>query len=144
MTSSLLSASKSATAVNTGRSPAPVLTVCWFQEVSSPAGIVVVVPVMVDRQVDPIKVPKAMTETIDMKTSRRVTHFSFLCTRHLIYTRPVGYSCLEISMEPEMIDIQIIRDEPERVRKAIADKRINCDLDRLIAVDNRRRALQQE
>jgi seryl-tRNA synthetase len=43
-----------------------------------------------------------------------------------------------------MIDIQIIRDEPERVRKAIADKRINCDLDRLIAVDNRRRALQQE
>jgi seryl-tRNA synthetase len=43
-----------------------------------------------------------------------------------------------------MIDIRLIRDESETVRKAIRDKGIACDLDRLIAVDNRRRAIQQE
>lgn len=42
-----------------------------------------------------------------------------------------------------MIDNRLIREEPDKVRKAIKDKGIACDLDRLIAVDNRRRAIQQ-
>jgi seryl-tRNA synthetase len=43
-----------------------------------------------------------------------------------------------------MIDIRFICEHPEVVRKAIADKGLACDLDRLLAVDARRRALQQE
>src|SRR5437016_4067194 len=43
-----------------------------------------------------------------------------------------------------MIDVRLIREEPEKVRKAVVDKGLHCDLDRLIAVDNRRRAIQQE
>ncbi len=43
-----------------------------------------------------------------------------------------------------MIDIKLIRDETDKVRKAIRDKNIACDLDRLIAVDDLRRAIQQE
>ena len=43
-----------------------------------------------------------------------------------------------------MLDIKFIRDHEAAVRKAIADKRSNCDLDRLLAVDNRRRAIQVE
>lgn len=43
-----------------------------------------------------------------------------------------------------MLDIKFIRDHEAAVRKAIADKRSNCDLDRLLAVDNRRREIQAE
>jgi len=43
-----------------------------------------------------------------------------------------------------MLDIKFIRDQEAAVRKAIADKRSNCDLDRLLAVDNRRREIQAE
>jgi len=43
-----------------------------------------------------------------------------------------------------MLDIKFIRDHESAVRKAIIDKRSNCDLDRLLAVDNRRRAIQVE
>jgi seryl-tRNA synthetase len=41
-----------------------------------------------------------------------------------------------------MLDIRFIRDNIERVREAAAHKRIPCDLDRLIALDRRRRDLQ--
>ncbi len=43
-----------------------------------------------------------------------------------------------------MIDIKYIRDNVDRVRAAIRDKGIHCDLDRLLAVDDRRRQIQQE
>jgi len=41
-----------------------------------------------------------------------------------------------------MLDIKVIRDEAERVRRGAAEKRITCDLDRLLEVDKRRRELQ--
>lgn len=41
-----------------------------------------------------------------------------------------------------MLDIKVIRDETERVRRGAADKRIPCELDRLLEVDKRRRELQ--
>jgi seryl-tRNA synthetase len=41
-----------------------------------------------------------------------------------------------------MVDIKLIRENPDLFRKAAADKRIPCDLDRLLAVDRRRRELQ--
>ncbi len=34
-----------------------------------------------------------------------------------------------------MIDIKVIRENPERFKKAAADKRIDCDIDRLLAID---------
>lgn len=43
-----------------------------------------------------------------------------------------------------MIDIKFIRENLDAVRKACANKNIKCDLDRLVAVDERRRAIQQE
>lgn len=43
-----------------------------------------------------------------------------------------------------MIDIKYIRDNTEAVRTAIRNKNIHCDLDRLLAVDTRRREIQQE
>jgi len=43
-----------------------------------------------------------------------------------------------------MLDIKFIRDHESAVRKAIADKRSACDLNRLLAVDERRRAIQVE
>jgi seryl-tRNA synthetase len=43
-----------------------------------------------------------------------------------------------------MIDIKIIRENPDKVRHACKVKNINCDVDRLLAVDARRRAIQQE
>lgn len=43
-----------------------------------------------------------------------------------------------------MIDIKFIRDNLEKVRWAIQVKNIRCDLDRLLAVDDRRRAIQHE
>jgi seryl-tRNA synthetase len=43
-----------------------------------------------------------------------------------------------------MIDIKIIRDIPDNVRRACEVKGIACDLDRLLAIDARRRAIQQE
>lgn len=43
-----------------------------------------------------------------------------------------------------MLDIKFIRDNEAAVRKAIADKRSGCDLDKLLAVDNRRREIQTE
>ena len=44
----------------------------------------------------------------------------------------------------EMLDVKLIRNDPDRIKKAAGDKRIDCDVDRLIAVDARRRALQME
>lgn len=43
-----------------------------------------------------------------------------------------------------MLDIKFIRDNLDAVRQAARNKNIQCDLDRLIAVDDRRRALQTE
>ncbi|HKQ46548.1 MAG TPA: serine--tRNA ligase [Phycisphaerae bacterium] len=43
-----------------------------------------------------------------------------------------------------MIDIKFIRDNAEAVRAAIRNKGVSCDLDRLLAVDTRRREIQQE
>ena len=38
-----------------------------------------------------------------------------------------------------MLDIKLIRDNAELVKKAAVDKRIKCDVDRLIEVDRERR-----
>ena len=43
-----------------------------------------------------------------------------------------------------MLDIRYIRDNSDRVKKAIQDKGINLDLDQLLSVDIRRRELLQE
>ena len=43
-----------------------------------------------------------------------------------------------------MLDIKLIRDNPDLIRKACEIKKIACDLDRLLAVDQRRREIQQE
>jgi seryl-tRNA synthetase len=43
-----------------------------------------------------------------------------------------------------MIDIKLIRQDPEAFRKAARDKRIACDIDAVIAIDDRRRTVQQE
>jgi seryl-tRNA synthetase len=43
-----------------------------------------------------------------------------------------------------MLDIKFIRDNVEKVKKAIADKRIDLDLDSLLELDERRRALLSE
>ncbi len=43
-----------------------------------------------------------------------------------------------------MIDIKFIRENEFRVRRAIEVKRLPCDLDALLAVDQRRREIQQE
>jgi seryl-tRNA synthetase len=43
-----------------------------------------------------------------------------------------------------MIDIKLIRENPDLVRKAAADKNLTVDIDRLLEVDARRRALETE
>ncbi|MFQ5495770.1 MAG: hypothetical protein ACE5EX_10365, partial [Phycisphaerae bacterium] len=43
-----------------------------------------------------------------------------------------------------MLDIRFIREHADRVKQAAVDKRIDCDVDRLIEVDRRRRELQVE
>lgn len=43
-----------------------------------------------------------------------------------------------------MIDIKFIRDNLEKVRWAVEVKNVRCDLDRLMAIDDRRRAIQHE
>jgi seryl-tRNA synthetase len=43
-----------------------------------------------------------------------------------------------------MIDIKIIRENPDKVRHACKVKNVACDVDRLLAVDARRRIIQQE
>ena len=43
-----------------------------------------------------------------------------------------------------MLDIKYIRENVEAVRKTCRDKGIKCELDRLLAVDQRRRTLQQD
>ncbi|MCG3126006.1 MAG: Serine--tRNA ligase [Phycisphaerae bacterium] len=43
-----------------------------------------------------------------------------------------------------MIDIRLIRENPELVRKAARDKNMKVDVDRVIAVDARRRAIETE
>ncbi|MCZ6653275.1 MAG: serine--tRNA ligase, partial [Planctomycetota bacterium] len=43
-----------------------------------------------------------------------------------------------------MLDIKFIRENAVAVKKGAADKHIQCDVDRLLAVDERRRALQHE
>ncbi|MCZ6674718.1 MAG: serine--tRNA ligase, partial [Verrucomicrobia bacterium] len=40
-----------------------------------------------------------------------------------------------------MIDIKILREDPERVREAIANKGSDCDLDAILAMDKERREL---
>ena len=44
----------------------------------------------------------------------------------------------------DMIDIKLIREDPERFKKAARDKRITSDVDALCALDDRRRSLQTE
>ena len=44
----------------------------------------------------------------------------------------------------DMLDIKFIRDNPDLIRQACRDKGIDCDLDRLLLVDQRRREIQQE
>jgi seryl-tRNA synthetase len=41
-----------------------------------------------------------------------------------------------------VLDIKIIRDDPSAVKQAAADKHFQCDVDRLLEVDSRRRELQ--
>ncbi|MBU0617990.1 MAG: serine--tRNA ligase [Planctomycetes bacterium] len=41
-----------------------------------------------------------------------------------------------------MIDIRVIRDNPDLVRKAVVDKGMSVDIDRVLAVDARRRELE--
>ncbi len=43
-----------------------------------------------------------------------------------------------------MLDIKFIRENTDAVRTAAANKRVSCDLDRLLAVDKQRRELQHE
>lgn len=43
-----------------------------------------------------------------------------------------------------MLDIKFIRENADTVRKTAANKRISCDLDRLLEVDRRRREIQHE
>ncbi|MCA9249866.1 MAG: serine--tRNA ligase [Phycisphaerae bacterium] len=43
-----------------------------------------------------------------------------------------------------MLDIKFIRENADLIKQAAADKRISCDIDRLIAVDAERRRVQQE
>ncbi len=43
-----------------------------------------------------------------------------------------------------MIDIKLIRQDPERFKTAARNKRITCDVDALCALDDRRRSLQAE
>jgi seryl-tRNA synthetase len=43
-----------------------------------------------------------------------------------------------------MIDIRLIRENPDLVRKAAADKNLTVDIDRLLELDARRRALETE
>ena len=43
-----------------------------------------------------------------------------------------------------MLDIKFIRENAERIKQAARDKRIECDVDRLVEVDRRRREVQVE
>ncbi len=43
-----------------------------------------------------------------------------------------------------MLDIKVIREDPERIKEAARLKKVTCDVDRLIEVDKRRREVQQE
>ncbi len=43
-----------------------------------------------------------------------------------------------------MIDIKTIRDDPQRIKDAARLKNVACDVDHLVEVDARRRAIQQE
>lgn len=43
-----------------------------------------------------------------------------------------------------MLDIKVIRENPERIKEAARVKKVECDVDRLIAVDAERRRVQQE
>jgi Seryl-tRNA synthetase len=43
-----------------------------------------------------------------------------------------------------MIDIKLIRQDPERFKRGAQAKRIACDIDELLALDDRRRAAQTE
>ncbi len=43
-----------------------------------------------------------------------------------------------------MIDIKVIRDNPDLFKRAATHKHIACDVDRLLAVDARRREIQQQ
>jgi seryl-tRNA synthetase len=43
-----------------------------------------------------------------------------------------------------MIDIKLVRENPDLVRKAARDKNMTVDVDRVLAVDQRRRALETE
>ncbi len=43
-----------------------------------------------------------------------------------------------------MLDIRYIRQNPDKVRQAVAKKRFDLDVDALLALDDRRRQLQQE
>ena len=43
-----------------------------------------------------------------------------------------------------MIDIKLIRENPDLVKKAAADKNMKVDIDHIVAVDQRRRTLETE
>lgn len=43
-----------------------------------------------------------------------------------------------------MIDMKLVRQDPELFRQAAVNKRVSCDIDALIALDDRRRSLQTE
>ena len=43
-----------------------------------------------------------------------------------------------------MIDIRVIRDNPDLVKKAVVDKGMAVDIDRVLTVDARRRELETE
>ena len=43
-----------------------------------------------------------------------------------------------------MIDIKLIRDNPDLVKQAARDKRLSVDIDQLLALDQRRREFETE
>ena len=43
-----------------------------------------------------------------------------------------------------MLDVKFIRENSDLVKKSAVDKRIDCDVDRLLEVDEKRRALQAD
>ena len=43
-----------------------------------------------------------------------------------------------------MLDIKVVRDNPEAIREAARRKKVDCDVDRLLQVDARRRQIQLE
>jgi seryl-tRNA synthetase len=66
----------------------------------------------------------------------------FIALRRLIAAQ--GIFLILNKWDSEMIDIKLIRQDPERFKRASENKRIPCDIDGLCGLDDRRRGLQKE